>query len=400
MSNRKKRGRRARGEGGVRWREDKKMYVGEVRLPNGKRPTVYGRTEAEVREKMDRRRSEFAAGITGEANSMELRQWLDRWLVLVKPTIEPNTYVPYERHCRLHIKPYLGVVKLAKLRRVHLQTLYAELAKAGVSAALQRKVATTMTIALNDTVDQELLVANPLASRRSRRSRKPKATRPEIHPLDPDQVATFLAGARSDRLFSFYRTALDSGARPGELFALLWQDVDFERGRIFITKSLEEIAGKLRVKETKTARSRRHIDLSAETLAALAEHRKAMLAAGFINGPVFCNSRGTYLRLTDLRVNSFKPILKQAGLPDIRLYDLRHTCATLLLLADVSPEVVSERLGHSTVTLTLDTYSHVLPTMQKKAADLMGQLLGQKPRGEIGGTMAVQGGGEEVAKAM
>jgi integrase len=160
-----------------------------------------------------------------------------------------------------------------------------------------------------------------------------------------------------------------------------------------ITKSLEEISGALRVKATKTAKSRRRIDLSVGTAEALAEHRKAMLAEGHISGPVFCDTRGGYLQLSNLRKNSFLPILKKAKLPDVRLYDLRHTCATLLLLADVPAKVVSERLGHSSVTLTLDTYSHVLPTMQRRAADLVGQILGRKPTKSgtrrNGGTKAV-----------
>jgi integrase len=259
-----------------------------------------------------------------------------------------------------------------------------------VSAALQRKVGTTLTIALNQAVNDDLLPGNPAL-----KVRKPKAKKPQMQVLDPDQVAAFLGGARRDRLFALYLTALDSGARPGELFALLWSDIDLEARYLSVTKSLEEINGFLRIKEAKTAKGRRRVDLSPATVAALADHRKDMLAAGFSAGPVFTDTEGGYLRQSNLRKNSFKPILVRAGLPDIRLYDLRHTCATLLLLADVPAKVVSERLGHSSVTLTLETYSHVLPTMQRRAADLMGQILGRKtteggPR-ENGGTMAVQG---------
>jgi integrase len=265
-------------------------------------------------------------------------------------------------------------VRLSKLAAVHVKGLYSDLAKDGVSPALQRKVGTTLTIALNQAVKLDMIGSNPAT-----KVKKPKAARPTIQVLDPDQTAAFLEAAHSDRLYPLYLTALDSGARPGELSALLWPDVDFESGFISITKSLEEIGGVLRVKEVKTAKSRRRIDLSAGTLSALAEHRKAMLAAGSINGPVFCDTRGGYLRQSNLRKNSFKPILKRASLPSIRLYDLRHTCATLLLLADEPAKVVSERLGHSSITLTLDTYSHVLPTMQKRAADTMGRILGHKP---------------------
>ena len=111
-------------------------------------------------------------------------------------------------------------------------------------------------------------------------------------------------------------------------------------------------------------------------LAVLSEHRKSALASGRISSPVFHDTEGKYLRQSNLTRNSFKPILTGAGLPSLGLYTLRHTCATLLLLADQPAKVVSERLGHSSITLTLDTYSHVLPTMQKKAAEVMGTILG------------------------
>jgi integrase len=377
--------RRGRGEGGIRYRADKKSWVAEVRAGAGqKRRTVYGRTKQEVQEKLRRLHGDIAAGIGAEASSLTVAGWLTRWLEQVKPTVEPGTYHPYERHVRLHIKPHLGGVKLGKLAKSLVRAWYAALEAAGVSAAMQRKLGTTLTIALNAAVNDDLLPSNPAT-----RIRKPKAKKAEMRPLDPDQAAAFLRAARSDRLYPYYLTALDTGARPGELFALDWTDVDLEGRYITISKSLEEIAGALRVKPTKTARSRRRIDLSAETAAALAEHRKAMLAEGHIAGPVFCDSRGGHLRISNLRRDSFLPILKRAGLPAVRLYDLRHTCATLLLLADVPAKVVSERLGHSSITMTLDTYSHVLPTMQRRAADTMGRLLGQSP--ENGGTMAVQG---------
>jgi integrase len=260
------------------------------------------------------------------------------------------------------------------LKRGDVVNFYPALGRNGVSPALQRKVGTTLTIALNKAVDLELIPSNPAT-----KVRKPKATKPDMQVLDPDQVARFCAAAAGDRLEALYVAALDTGARPGELFALLWSDVDFDRGFVSVTKSLEDINGVLRVKEVKTKKSRRRIDLSQTTLAALAEHRKRMLAAGHYapDRPIFCDRDGGHLRISNVHRGSFKPMLTRAGLPGIRLYDLRHTCATLLLLADTPAKVVSERLGHSSITLTLDTYSHVLPTMQRRAADIMGRVLGQ-----------------------
>jgi integrase len=404
--------RRGRGEGGIRYREDKNIWVGEVRTGTGQqRRTVYGKTKKKVQEKLRKLYNDVAAGICGDATLLTVGQWLTRWLEQVKPTVEPNTYNPYERHVRLHITPYLGAQRLTKLAKPHIRTWYADMANAGVSAALQRKVGTTLTIALNQAVNDDLLPGNP-----AMKVRKPKAKKPEMIPLDLDQVGSFLRAAKADRLSALYQTALDSGARPGELFALLWSDLDLQGRFITVTKSLEEINGALRVKPAKTAKSRRRIDLSLATVAALAEHRQVMLAEGHADGPVFCDTHGGYLRQSNLRRNSFMRLLERANqkareeaekisqetgkevapklLPNIRLYDLRHTCATLLLLADVPAKVVSERLGHSSITLTLDTYSHVLPTMQRRAADLMGEILGRKPsEGSMaanGGTMAVQ----------
>jgi integrase len=346
-----------------------------------RRVTVYGKTKQEVQQKLRDLQARADRGLDAGGGRLTLGQWLTRWLEMVRPTVEPGTYGPYERHVRLHLVPHLGPLKLATLGKAQVRALYATLTEAGVSVALQRKVGTTLGIALNAAVNDDLLTVNP-----ARQVRKPKAKKLEMKPLDPDQVAAFLEAARSDRLFPFYLTMLDSGARPGELFALRWEDIDLERGFLTVSKSLEEIAGVVRVKEVKTAKGRRRIDLSAGTVAALAGHRKAMLAEGHISGPVFCNTVGGYLLQTDVRKRSFKPILRRAGLPDVRLYDLRHTCATLLLLADVPAKVASERLGHASITRTLDTYSHVLPTMQRRAADLLGQILGHRAAGQATGS--------------
>jgi integrase len=308
--------------------------------------------------------------------------------------VEPATYEPYRRHClglRVSehkktkrgskgtkgaecIAKHLGLIKLVKLRRAHVEQLYADLLTAGVSAAQCRKIGTTLTIALNAAVQSKLIPYNPATS-----VRKPKARKPEMHVLDLDQVAAFLREAAKERLHALYITALDTGMRPGELFALEWPDINLESGFLSVRRSLEEISGKTRVKDVKTPKARRRIHLAPQTIAALHLHRKRMLAEGHLAGPVFCDTFGGYIRNSNLRQYSFKPILRRAGLPPIRLYDLRHTCATLLLLADEPAKVVSERLGHSTITLTLDTYSHVLPTMQQRAAEKMGKILGYQP---------------------
>lgn len=394
--------RRGRGEGGVYQRADG-LWVGSVSLgygPDGKRKrkVAYGTSKKEVQDKL-RQLHANVDGDTGDAERQTVEAYLTYWLQVLKPTVEPATYEPYRRHCmgiRVGekknrrgskgtkgaecIAKHLGLIKLAKLRRAHVEQFYADLLTAGVSASQCRKIGTTLTIALNAAVESKLIPYNPAAG-----VRKPKARKLEMHVLDLEQVAAFLKEAARDRLYALYLTALDTGMRPGELFALEWPDIDLESGFLSVRRSLEEIDGKLRVKDVKTPKARRRIHLASQTIAALHEHRKSMLAEGHLAGPVFCDTAGGYLRNSNLRQYSFKPILKRAGLPSIRLYDLRHTCATLLLLADEPAKVVSERLGHSTITLTLDTYSHVLPTMQQRAAEKMGRILGYKMAGEAAG---------------
>lgn len=172
-------------------------------------------------------------------------------------------------------------------------------------------------------------------------------------------------------------SAANEQSQADEALALTWPDVDFTAGRVSITKSLEEIDGRMRVKSPKTKRAVRQIDITPSAVAALNSHRRAMLAEGrdVRAGVVFVNTVGTYLSLSNLHRDTFKPLLMRAGLPSVSLYALRHTCETLLLLANVNPKIVSERLGHSSITLTLDTYSHVLPTMQRAAADVLAKVL-------------------------
>jgi integrase len=374
----KSRKRRGRGEGGVYQRADGRwtasLSLGLDQRGKRKRRVVYGESKADVQAKL--RALYNKADAPRELERLTVEQYLAKWLELVKPTVEHGTYMPYKRHCENHINPVIGTLKLTKLARFHIEELYGALAKNGVSAAMQRKIGTTLTIALGAAVDKDLLTFNPAT-----RVRKPKATKPEIRPLDADQVATLLDAAKQDRLLAFYCLALDSGCRPGELLALEWPDLDFDRGRVTIKKSLAvDAENKLRVKDCKTKKGRRQLRLSSFTVAALHEHRKAMLAEGHAGGPVFCSATGGYTDLSNLHHNSFKPLLKRAGLPNIRLYDLRHTCATLLLMAGENIKVVSERLGHASVVLTLDVYSHVLPGMQEQAAAKMEAILNRPQR--------------------
>jgi integrase len=251
---------------------------------------------------------------------------------------------------------------------LHIEQLFATLERQGVSARGRQMAGTMLHTALRDAVKLHLITHNPAHD-----VAKPKPHKSEMKVYDREQVHRFLEAARGDRLEALYVLAFDSGMRQGELFALHWGDVDFGQGCLFVQRSLEEINGHCRLKEAKSARGRRRIDLSRFALDALNGHRQRMLTKGrdVKAGTVFCNSQGGWLIKGNVLRRSFWRIIKKAGLPRVRFHDLRHTCATLLLLAEENAKVVSERLGHASVQLTLDTYSHVLPAMQKRAAEKM-----------------------------
>jgi integrase len=194
--------------------------------------------------------------------------------------------------------------------------------------------------------------------------------------LAPEQVNVLLTAALEDRFHALYVLAVTTGLRQGELLGLQWEDVDLASAVLHIRRALQEVAGRLWLDEPKTAKARRTVDLPAVAVAALREHGDRMLAEAHLREFVFCDSQGGPVRKSNLIRRSFLPLLKRAGLPRIRFHDLRHTAATLLLLQGVHPKVVQERLGHSQISITLDTYSHVLPSMGREAAAKLDALLG------------------------
>jgi integrase len=198
----------------------------------------------------------------------------------------------------------------------------------------------------------------------------------EISPLSADQVQDFLDAAKGDRLYALFVVAIGTGMRLGEIFGLRWQDVDLPGHSITVRNTLIEVSGKLTLAEPKTPKSRRRVDLPGVVVEALVAHRAQSVREGFARVPwVFCNSIGGPLRRTHFPTNHFKWLLAKAELPAIRFHDLRHTSATLLLAAGVHPKVVQERLGHSRIGITLDIYSHIVPTMQLEAAGKLDALM-------------------------
>jgi integrase len=393
--------RRGRNEGAIYQRGDG-LWTASVSLgytDNGKRrrKVVYGQSKCEVQEKLKKLQND-TPGHSSDSKPMTMSKWLDQWLAnIVKDRVEPKTYVRYEQVVRLQLKPHLGGVRLDRLEPLHVVQLLGSLGRSGVSTRGKQMARTVLHTALSDAIELNKITYNPVL--KSKKTAKVKSEKKKMQVFNPEQAARFLIAAKKDRLYALYVLALDSGMRQGELFALKWSDIDFTNGYLIVQMSLEEIRGHHRLKETKSGNGR-CIHLSDFTLDVLNDHRKRVLAEGNLrqDTPIFCDHQGGWLRKSNVMRRSFYPLLeavntketRQAAkkksipmlLPNLRFHDLRHTCATLLLLAGENVKVVSERLGHSSVEITCDVYSHVLPSMQKAAAARMDTLLRGKTEGK------------------
>lgn len=352
------------------------VYTSEGR----KRKTIYGKTRQEVAAKLAKAIADREGGLVFDAKNLTLGEYLDVWLRDgVKDTVRATTYQGYERTMRLHIKPTLGRIKLEKLTPTHVRGLYRERLEAGLAPRMVQLVHVTLHKALKQAMTDGLIPRNV-----TEMVKAPRSKGKEIRPLDSRQARELLFASHEDRLEALYKLALTTGMRQGELLGLKWEDIDLESGTLQVRRTLSTATGGgFTFNAPKTAKSRRSIKIPELALSSLKRHRKAQLEERMKlaelwkeHGLVFTTGVGTPMSRADLITRFFKPLLRSAGLPDIRFHDLRHTCATLLLSRGVHAKLVQELLGHSTISITLDTYSHVLPGMDNGLADTMDEALG------------------------
>jgi integrase len=314
---------------------------------------------------------------------LTLREYLTKeWLPAIEHTIRPTTYRSYVAHVECHILPALGSVQLQKLSPAQINALYVKLGRAGkrngqgLTALSVRHVHAVLHRALKDAVRWGRLARNPADLADPPRV---AAHGHELRTWSAQQLGAFLSAVRGDRLYALWHTLAMTGMRRGEALGLRWQDVDLEAGRLCVRRALVPNGQEVLVSEPKTARGRRVVALDPETVAVLkgqaarqlAEQRDAAWSETEL---VFTNEGGQALHPWATS-RCFRKAVKYAMLPDIRLHDLRHTHATLALRAGIHPKVVSERLGHATVAITLDTYSHAIPAMQEEAAVRIAELV-------------------------
>jgi len=374
--------KRGHGEGSIYQRKDGR-WTAEISLEGGKSKFLYGKTRKEVQEKLKTALYEQQKGILVTGPQQHVGQFLTHWLEDVhKQSIRSRTYERYEEIVRLHLVPGIGHHQLQKLSPQHLQLFYKKKLEEGLSATTVISFHNVLHKALETAVRWNLIGRNTcdLVS-------PPRRKHFEIQPLSIEQIQQLLTATSGHRQEALIILALATGMRRGELLALKWQDIDLEKRILQIRRILTRIPSKLPGKgfeetEPKTDKGRRSIVLPLFTVEVLKQHRLRQLEEKLKAGPtwndhdyVFCTSIGTHLNPTRDALDVLKSLLKKAGLPNIRFHDLRHSSATMLLSMQVHPKIVQEILGHSQINITMDIYSHVLPTMQEEAMGKVNEVL-------------------------
>lgn len=356
-----------------------RIYLGED--ANGKRryinKTVRG-TKRDAQKWLNSALRDQDLGVFVEPAAITLNEYLDKWLeVAARPRVSRRTADGYAGLLERYIRPAIGRKRLDSLQPLDIQKVYGEMQARDLSARVVRHAHSALHNALKQAVKWGMIIRNP-----SDLAELPKVPHKERRVLSPDEAARFLKAADIMPHGLIFEFALLSGMRPEEYLALQWADVDMSRSTVQVRRALVRHKKSWSFEEPKTARSRRTVFLPAPLLSKLAAHKRRqgearlkLGAAWHTHDLIFCSEQGTPLSIPNITNRYFRPILEKAELPRIRLYDLRHTCATLLLIAEENPKVVSERLGHSTIVLTLDTYSHVLPTMQQNATARLEKML-------------------------
>jgi integrase len=310
--------------------------------------------------------------------SSTLGEYLEEWLTRVQPFLRPKTLRQYTQVVHQHISPLLGSYALDELGPWDIQELYGRLLAQGRSIFTLRITHAVLHRALRLAVRWGVLDHNP-----SDAVDKPRLPRREVKTLTAGQVRRLLDAVEGTQFDALYYLAVTTGLRQGELLGLKWSDVDWEVPCLRVQRQLQRIAGQgLRFAEPKTAAGRRAVILGLSAVEKLKQHLQrqsieredSRRARWHDNDLVFPSSIGTPMGPRNL-LRQFKITLRKAGLPIVRFHDLRHSAASLMLMQGIHPKVVQERLGHKQISVTLDTYSHVLPSLQAEAAEKIDELI-------------------------
>lgn len=375
----RRRTRRVAGTGAVIQRGDGR-WVGRLRQPDGTVRWVSGPNQKAVEDKLAVALRQLGAGVPLPDGKVTVGDWMRDWLDGLQGLKASSAYY-YRNYIEAYLlRSPLAERPLSKLDAGDLERLYRHMTAPkseggrGLSSTTAHHLHALIHRALAKAVRQGKVSRN--VAELVDPGDRPKVDQHEMHVLADADFGHFLAAVRGDRLEALFVVAIREGLRQGEVLALHWRDVDLDAGTIAVTGSLPQVGGPTRsITAPKSRRSRRKLALFPETVDALLDHRVRQLQERLLVGSmwhdgdlVFCTEFGGFLSPQVLR-DKLRAILTREGLPVVRFHDLRHSAATDWLKADMHPKIASERLGHASVGITLDLYSHVTPGMQREAVD-------------------------------
>lgn len=389
----KKQPRRGWSEGTIYQRADGR-WAAQVSLgmKNGKRirrsiTGKVGESKTDVLDQLHKLQQQQSTATLAEPSKLSLREFLEHWMTMgAGSSVAKSTLESYRRNLETHVYPEIGHIRAQQITPMHVQGVLARMKVHRRKNAVGRQSPTDesssdrskqylfsiLKRAFSRGIQWGVIVRNPCDG-----CERPKTRKFEIHPLNEQQTREFLETAKGQStIFGLFLLALQTGARQGELRALRWPDVNLKEKTLSIRRTFSESADGEIEKATKTAKGARQVTLPDASVDCLTELRAEALRRGWSrSGLVF--HRGDEQPISRLWLNrEFTRVLKGAKLPKIRFHDLRHTHATLLLLKGVHSKIVQERLGHSTISITIDTYSHVLPSMQEEVSQKLNQMFG------------------------
>ena len=333
--------------------------------------------KADAERKLRELLTTLDGGVPIHTSHLMLNDYLERWLEFHSTRVRQRTIYGYGLIIRRYITPRLGSIPLTKLQPGHAEQIYTSMIAKGLSPRTVIQTHRVLKKALKQAVRWNMIGRNPLDL-----VDPPTAEQKEMITLDVDQLLQLLDRAMEGRYGAAIYTSAYTGLRRGELVGLQWPDIDLERKVISVRREVVFVprTGYV-ISQPKSAKSRRAVDVASAVVEVLQRHRAAQaehrlrLGSAFKNEEwVFCKDDGSHLSPTTL-TRAFAAIRDELGLPPVRLHDLRHTHASLLLQAGVHLKVVQERLGHSTIAVTADTYSHVAAGLQRAAAEAFDQVM-------------------------
>jgi integrase len=369
--------KRGAGEGTISARPNG-TWAAAVTMADGRRRWLYAKTRAEVAAKLTAALKDAADGRSWGDSRQTVEQYMRWWLSeQAQPKTRPATFTTYKMYVERHILPELGAVRLARLSPQHVQALLNRKSAEGLQPRSVRQIRAILRRALGQALKQGLVHVNA-----AQLVDPPRVEHHEIRPLTPAQARQFLDGIRGDRNEALYSVALALGLRRGEALGLQWADIDLDAGTLTVRRSLQRVARELRFVEPKTSKSRRTIALPRFAIDALRAHRVRQLEERMRLGDVYQDQGLVFARpdghaLNDAGVtHGLQRTLKRLDLPRQRFHDLRHGAASLMRAQGADLKVISSTLGHSTIGITADLYTHLFPEVSREAADRMDAMLG------------------------